>query len=86
MRAQVECGGRLRGVPALLRGPWLSVLLLQHGGARAAAHPRRSRGTLRKVLARTGFRGHETTAIRDIVMENADLFLEKWYEYFGGRS
>lgn len=33
--------------------PWLPVLLLQHGGPRATAHPRRARGTLRKVLART---------------------------------
>jgi hypothetical protein len=24
--------------------------------------------------------------IRDIVMENANLFLEKWHEYFGGKS
>jgi len=33
-----------------------------------------------------GFRGHETTEIRDIVRENASLFLEKWHEYFGGKS
>jgi len=26
------------------------------------------------------------TEIRDIAMENASLFLEKWYEYFGGKS
>jgi len=34
-------------------GPWVSVLLLQYGGAEAAAHPRRSRRALREVLART---------------------------------
>jgi protein involved in temperature-dependent protein secretion len=33
-----------------------------------------------------GFRAHEMTEIRDVVMENADLFLEKWHEYFGGKS
>jgi hypothetical protein len=33
-----------------------------------------------------GFRSHEMTEIREIVMENADLFLEKWHEYFGGKS
>lgn len=30
-----------------------------------------------------GFRSHEMTEIRQIVMENAGLFLEKWHEYFG---
>jgi hypothetical protein len=33
-----------------------------------------------------GFRSHEMTEIRQIVIENADLFLEKWHEYFGGKS
>jgi hypothetical protein len=33
-----------------------------------------------------GFRSHEMTGIREIVMENADLFLEKWHEYFGSKS
>jgi len=29
-----------------------------------------------------GFRGHELTEIRKIVVENRDYFLEKWHEYF----
>jgi hypothetical protein len=31
-----------------------------------------------------GFRAHEITDIRKIVIENAQLFLEKWHEYFDG--
>lgn len=31
-----------------------------------------------------GFRGHELTEIRKIVMESKEFFLEKWNEYFGG--
>jgi len=33
-----------------------------------------------------GFRGHELTEIREIVVENRDYFLEKWHEYFGGKK
>ncbi len=33
-----------------------------------------------------GFRGHEMTEIRRIVMEKEQFFLEKWHEYFGGKS
>ena len=33
-----------------------------------------------------GFRGREMTEIYGIVVENADLFLEKWHEYFGGKG
>jgi hypothetical protein len=33
-----------------------------------------------------GFRSHEMTEIREIVMENAGFFLGKWHEYFGGKS
>lgn len=33
-----------------------------------------------------GFRGHEMTEIRQIVVENAKSFLEKWHEYFGGEG
>jgi len=29
-----------------------------------------------------GFRGHELTEIRKIVIENREFLLEKWYEYF----
>lgn len=32
-----------------------------------------------------GFRGHELTEIREIVIENRELFLEKWHEYFSGK-
>jgi Domain of unknown function (DUF4160) len=30
-----------------------------------------------------GFRDHELTEIRQIVIENQRFFLEKWHEYFG---
>ena len=33
-----------------------------------------------------GFREHELTQIRSIVMENREFFLERWYEYFGGKQ
>ncbi|MDP2997152.1 MAG: DUF4160 domain-containing protein [Bryobacterales bacterium] len=32
-----------------------------------------------------GFRTHEMTEIRRIVVDNAWFFLEKWHEYFGGK-
>ena len=31
-----------------------------------------------------GFRGHELTELRDIVLEYRNFFMEKWNEYFGG--
>jgi hypothetical protein len=31
-----------------------------------------------------GFRSHELTEIRRIVLENGQFFMEKWHEYFGG--
>src|SRR5580700_11509076 len=62
--------------------PWVSVLL-QYGGAGAAAHPRGSRGALREawlepvsVADGRGFRSHEMTQIREIVMEDAGAFGE----------
>ena len=33
-----------------------------------------------------GFRGHELTEIRRIVIENQPFFQEKWHEYFGRKS
>ena len=33
-----------------------------------------------------GFRDHELTEIRKIVMENREFFLEKWHEYFIGKQ
>lgn len=30
-----------------------------------------------------GFRGHELTVIRRIVLQHRQFFLERWYEYFG---
>ena len=33
-----------------------------------------------------GFRGHELTEIRQIVIENREFFLEKWHEYFSGKQ
>lgn len=33
-----------------------------------------------------GFRASEMTEIRQLVVENKQLFLERWYEYFGRES
>ena len=33
-----------------------------------------------------GFRANEMTNIRKIVVENAQFFLERWYEYFDGEN
>lgn len=33
-----------------------------------------------------GFRGHEMTEIRRIVVENEKFFSEKWHEYFGRKN
>jgi Domain of unknown function (DUF4160) len=33
-----------------------------------------------------GFRGHELTDIRRIIVENQLFFLEEWHEYFGGKG
>lgn len=33
-----------------------------------------------------GFRANEMTDIRKIVVENAQFFLERWYEYFDGEN
>lgn len=33
-----------------------------------------------------GFRSHEITEVREIVIENASFFLEKWHGYFGSKS
>ncbi len=31
-----------------------------------------------------GFRGHELTEIRQIVLQHRQFFFGRWYEYFGG--
>lgn len=33
-----------------------------------------------------GFRDYELTEIRQIVADNRELFLGRWYEYFGGTN
>lgn len=33
-----------------------------------------------------GFRGHELTEVRQMVIENHQFFLEEWHEYFGGKG
>ena len=33
-----------------------------------------------------GFRSHELTGIRQIVVKNRRLFLRRWHEYFGGKN
>ena len=38
-------------------------------------------------LARSeGFRGHELTKVRALVIENRTLFLEEWHEHFGNSA
>ena len=39
------------------------------------------------VLAEVrGFRSHELTEIRQLVVKNRRLFLRRWHAYFGGQS
>jgi hypothetical protein len=33
-----------------------------------------------------GFRSHELTRIRSLVIEHREFFLESWYDYFGGEQ
>jgi hypothetical protein len=33
-----------------------------------------------------GFRAHEMTEIREILIENAQFFLERWHEYFDQKN
>ncbi|MFH0938964.1 MAG: DUF4160 domain-containing protein [Planctomycetota bacterium] len=33
-----------------------------------------------------GYRDHELTKIRQIVVENRELFLRRWHEYFDGTN
>mgnify|MGYP002790818332 FL=1 len=35
------------------------------------------------LASSSGFRSHELSAIRAIVIEYNKIFLEKWYEHFG---
>jgi len=37
------------------------------------------------LASNRGFRSHELTVIRELVLENQDLFLEKWNAYFSGQ-
>ncbi len=38
------------------------------------------------LASNRGFRSHELTVIRKIVVENRDFFLEKWNAYFIGQQ
>ena len=38
------------------------------------------------LASNRGFRSHELTIIRRLVLENRDFFLEKWNAYFSGRQ
>jgi hypothetical protein len=67
----------------------LSVFLFQHGRARAAAHAGRyATFWLEPVtlVEMRGFRDHELSEIGQIVADNRELFLGRWYEYFGGTN
>ena len=68
------------------------VLLFQHGGREPPhIHVAHAGGYAKFWLAPVsvadvrGFRGHEMTEIRQIVVENAQFFREKWHKYFGGK-
>jgi len=36
-----------------------------------------------ELASSEGFRAHELTKLRMLVIEHRNLFLEKWYEHFG---
>ena len=38
------------------------------------------------LASNRGFRSHELTVIRELVLENRDSFLEKWNAYFSGQE
>jgi hypothetical protein len=38
------------------------------------------------LASNRGFRSYELTVIRELVLENRDLFLEKWNAYFSGKQ
>ena len=86
-------GGRLVTVPALLRVRGYRFFFFSMEG-REPPHihvghaGRYAKFWLEPVLVAEvrGFRSHEMTEIRRIVLENAPFFLEKWYEYFGSES
>ena len=37
------------------------------------------------LASNRGFRSHELTVIRQLVLENREFFLEKWNAYFSGK-
>ena len=38
------------------------------------------------LAANRGFRSHELTVIRELVVEHGNLFLERWNAYFSGQQ
>ncbi len=38
------------------------------------------------LASNRGFRSYELTVIRELVLENRDLFVEKWNVYFSGNQ
>jgi len=38
------------------------------------------------LASNRGFRSHELTEIRELVLQNRDWFLEKWNAYFSGQE
>jgi hypothetical protein len=38
------------------------------------------------LASNRGFRSHELTVLRELVLENRDWFLEKWNAYFSGQE
>jgi hypothetical protein len=38
------------------------------------------------LASNRGFRSHKLTVIRELVLENRDLFLEMWNDYFSGQE
>jgi hypothetical protein len=38
------------------------------------------------LASNRGFRSHELTLIRELVLENRDFLLEKWNAYFSGQE
>jgi len=38
------------------------------------------------LASKRSFQSHELTVIRELVLENRDLFMEKWNAYFSGQE
>ena len=71
------------------RGVTVETILVDNGSSDGTADDVRARYPWVKLVAlaeNRGFRGHELTDVRQIVVEHQQVFLEKWNAYFGRKS